>query len=966
MRTFFKIALSYVLILLGASCAKQDLQPEPPKKDNPGQESGMTFSLVAETCVDSEGKNVLGGTDISWSEGDKIGIWDGEALCVFTAVKQDGKFVFTGTASEADTYWAVYPWTEGLSVDASGATPVFNSSVPSDQQACKGSFASGASLAIGKSIGSSKVIQMKNVCGFFKFNFPEAQINAQKPGSLNRIVLTSLAGTKISGALSFTLDGSGVPSVVSAPKATGDETITFGFDEELPEAGATYYFCALPADLGSADGGIKLAFSRSGDCAVASKSGGAGKSNVLARNTVLNLGPIVPDWTPVDGEEPDDTTPDPTGSFDYSLLSGTSHPKVYMTDEDFRVLKKYLAEGSYPILSEVSARVVSYAEAILGRAIPTEAEYRTQYPNYTDHNSGDWYTYKSLHRTNIAAGANNRLINDAYAYRITGDEKFLTDAIKVFDQLCEDPDWCPDNGLSMAETALGFGIAYDWLYYDLSLEERTKIRANIISKALNAKKNYATQTNVGQVNNAGMMAALVAIYEKGKTAVKDEIEKSLTGNLSIVNNMYGATGSTFEGYGYWNYGNTFQTIYNEILLTAFGTDKGIGEVAGFKSTGKFMLYLSDHLEPFKYSDGGSSSVAIQPALWWFAAHYQSPSFLANDIYLQNKKPSSGSGRTMFIMPCVLAKYAPLDLSQVSAPSSDIFVDSNSSKSPVLMVRTGWTNTERDKYLGLKAGVAKVNHGHMDVGSFAYHANGKVWSTDVGHKAYYVYTSKGAVGTTSQTSPGWRPLAYNAMGHSTICFVNYSGSTEKTYPTDHLITAKSTILESYDTAEQKGGKIDLTPLFVGQVTSATRKAVIYKDAYLKIEDEITALSGEDAQLVWRLVTPASVAIVDDLITLTQGADVMYLSLVSSNPAIAITPHNWGDFADARPGTEFGWEAEKPAWDESHPGNYITGFTLTIPKGTSVTLTTTLSPFAPGSKEAGTTAETPGFGDDNYNW
>lgn len=320
---------------------------------------------------------------------------------------------------------------------------------------------------------------------------------------------------------------------------------------------------------------------------------------------------------------------------------------------------------------------------------------------------------------------------------------------------------------------------------------------------------------------------------------------------------------------------------------------------------------------------------------------------------------------MFIMPCVLSKYPKIDLMSAVPPASNLWVDSNGSKCPVLMARTSWTNTERDKYLGLKGGMAKVNHGHMDVGSFAYHANGKVWSTDVGHKSYYTYTTKGASGY-EQTDSGWQPLAYNAMGHTTMCFANYCGDIKKTYPTDHIVTGKATILESFNSAEEKGGKLDLTPIYVGQVSSATRKTVIYKDSYLKVEDEIKALPDEDAELVWRFVTPAEIAISEGMIILSQGSETMYLVQTCSNQDIVITPHNWGGYSDARPGPEFGWEAGTPAWDESHPGNYIAGFTLTIPKGTSVSITTTLSPFRPGNKEAGTEAETPEFGDDKYDW
>lgn len=912
------------IILLFLSCAKEqgndDSYPT-------GDEGNMEFRVECEST-----RAVLDGLSVDFEPGDAIAIWDGVSLRRFEAVQTGDGLVFRGNAVDTDSYFALYPWSEDCLHTSISGTPVFKTLIPRIQRARKGSFATGSNVAVGRG-GRDHVIKMKHVCGFLKFSLPQAAVPSLTPGSINSVTLSSLGGVKLSGDFQVSIGAHGT-AVISSEKEDGDDSVIIDFEDADAEAGATYVFSVLPADLSE---GINLCFTRTGDKAKAVKVSGANENHV-ASNSILDLKTIIPDWTPSDGEEADDSTADPAGSFDYVSLGLSSHPRILLCDEDFKRLKGYLSDGSYPELTARHEKTIAYADGLVGVSIPTLNDIVTEYPSFN--------VQKNRHLEELARPALAHLFACSYAYRTTGEQKYLTECRAILEQLCKDDNWYPESFLSTAEIALGVAVAYDWLYYDLTKAERTLIRQNLCEKAIGARMEttLSLTNNTGQVHNAGLMAAAIACYEKDKSLCSALMEESISNIPSIVTEIYGPKGSYFEGYSYWGYGTNFQCVYNEILLTALGTEKGLYDNAGFRNSADYRLFMANQISTFSYSDGGRANPSPSPAMWFYAAHYQRPSLLFNELRLGKQDVS---GRMSPMIPCALAKYPELDTGSAASPSQSVWVDSNDAISPVVIVRKGWNGDEGDVYLGLKGGSAKVNHGHMDAGSFVYHAHGKVWSADVPQKAYSVYSDAGLTGR-GQNDPLWKALVFSSLGHSTMSFANYADGIleslfceEKVHPTDHIVDGKATIIESWTSGDELGARLDLTPLYDYQASSVKRKAVVQKDGSLRIEDEITARSSGDAKLIWRMVTPAGVAADNDGIVLSNGNKTMTLTTsCTSGNVNDLTMCNWGTYAQSRPtGGTWGWN-ETPSWDEEHSGYKVVGFTVTVPKGSTVVMTTRL--------------------------
>ena len=80
----------------------------------------------------------------------------------------------------------------------------------------------------------------------------------------------------------------------------------------------------------------------------------------------------------------------------------------------------------------------------------------------------------------------------AYAYRMTGDERYYARAVREMEAVCAFGDWNPIHFLDVGEMVLGLAIGYDWLYDRLPGEVRARISRAIVEKgfALTAIPKY--------------------------------------------------------------------------------------------------------------------------------------------------------------------------------------------------------------------------------------------------------------------------------------------------------------------------------------------------------------------------------------------------------------------------------------------------------------------------------------------
>lgn len=631
-----------------------------------------------------------------------------------------------------------------------------------------------------------------------------------------------------------------------------------------------------------------------------------------------------PDPAPViDDSEDDDPSADiVTATFDYGRIREMGHPRLLMTEDDFSVLKAEIAKGSNRMLCKTNDYTLNLAREYLEDGQKVE---------YVLDVSGE----RLLGQSRLAL---KKIWAYSYAYKVTSDRKFLAAALADLTTVCSFPDWHPSHYLDVAEMALGVSIAYDWLYYDIPDALRLKVRKALHDFALMTypAQNYfhGRNNNWNSVCVGALTATAIVLYEKYKQLCVTSIEEGISANRDALDVIYGSDGSYPEGYSYWNYGTCYEMLLAQMLIRIFGNCAGLDEQEGFRKTAEYMLFmLGPDDKPFSYSDGGSSSRARLIPMWWFAAKYDNPSLVLNEMEYFNTG-DYGDSRYMPFIPCILKDFDPLKR-KAAYPDKEIW--HGGKNIPVVMVHTGWNWNEGDYYLGIKGGYASYSHGHMDAGSFQYVADGERWSKDFIEPDYSEMDVQlapygGRFFDMSQSSLRWDITKMNNIVHSTISCRNSDGSVPgKLHVTDHRVDGSALLEEVYETPERLGAKLNMTAPLSDAVAEAHRTVVLVNRRDLEITDRIKAKSTMDANVEWRMLTLASGTIQPGSIMLKRHGKVMYLKAQTTdgNP---VKYNIW-------PSTRSTDWADRP-WDEKTTEEVV-GFTYTVPAGTEVTFRTVLT-------------------------
>ena len=511
-----------------------------------------------------------------------------------------------------------------------------------------------------------------------------------------------------------------------------------------------------------------------------------------------------------------------------------------------------------------------------------------------------------------------RVLNLSYAYRMTGQDKYRERAEKEMLAISEFSDWNPSHFLDVGEMTMALAIGYDWLYDELSKESREKIKEAIVNKGINPsfdnKFNWflTANHNWNQVCNAGMTYGALAVSEDYPDLAKRVIDRAVQ-SIKLPMEEYKPDGAYPEGYGYWNYGTSFNVMFLSAIEKAFDTDYGLIETPGFLETSDFLQNMTGVTgQCFNWSDS-SSGGTLSPAMFWFAQRRNDPSVLwVEKTYLATNDYSKYTKDRLLPALMIWGKGIPLE--QISEPSSRFYIGEGSS--PVCLMRTSWTDPN-GIYLGFKTGSPSVNHAHMDMGSFVMEADGVRWACDLGAQNYESLESKGmSIFGRSQDAQRWTIFRMNNYAHN-VLIVNNELQQVKGY-------AK---IDKYsDKPEFSFAVSDLSTVYSGQLAKLTRGVGIVDQSYVVIRDEIQS-SSSPAIIRWNMLTKADVKI--------TGANTAELTSEGKKLLLKVQAN-----ATIRMKT---WSTEPTNdYDAPNPGTTLIGFECEIPANSCETLQVLLIP------------------------
>ena len=209
MRNFWGIFVAFALLLVG--CSTDTI--------NDGEtivgDGATTLTLSIQSTRTALGEKVGDTYPVYWSEGDKIavnGVASSEAV-----IKAENRSVATfKVESELSTpYYITYPYSEGVSPKV-----IF----PTEQEFAEGTFAQGYAPMCGYTENRGGNVELKHLAGVLRF-----PVKASSEGiTLEKVVITSLNGTKISGE--FAVD---CTTAVIGTSTNSSSTITYSLPDNF-------------------------------------------------------------------------------------------------------------------------------------------------------------------------------------------------------------------------------------------------------------------------------------------------------------------------------------------------------------------------------------------------------------------------------------------------------------------------------------------------------------------------------------------------------------------------------------------------------------------------------------------------------------------------------------------------------------------------------------------------------------
>jgi hypothetical protein len=410
------------------------------------------------------------------------------------------------------------------------------------------------------------------------------------------------------------------------------------------------------------------------------------------------------------------------------------HPRILFTAADVPAIRQRAASSA---LEPAARRVVARAERDLHAPPLIPSITKRGEPDPPGEQKG----------LACARALQGRVFTLAMAFTLTGEKKYRDAAVAELRHALDDwRIWVdtahpPPFDLMNGELCLTFGVAYDWLYADLTPAEREEIRTGVERRGLKAYLDAVTSAkppsfvtahhNWNPVCNGG--AAVLALALEGESDLSRRVLDIAVPAMDHYWDHLGEDGGWDEGTGYWTYGHRYAFMAADALRRA-GRTGGAERFAlkGARATGYFPIVFNPGTT-LTAGFGDSNSRVNDPLLYFLGREYRNADF----IWFQDR-----------------ARVQPIDrdgwpeeaLTLLWRPSGEAWLPENNQPfTPALPASTvfpsiGWAfmaprQPDPPFFLALKNGSLAANHTHLDLNHINLGVGNSMLLPELGSRPY---------------------------------------------------------------------------------------------------------------------------------------------------------------------------------------------------------------------------------------
>ena len=393
--------------------------------------------------------------------------------------------------------------------------------------------------------------------------------------------------------------------------------------------------------------------------------------------------------------------------------------------------------------------------------------------------SDDGYNSINLRLNEVEEEA-AKLVELAFAYQVTGEEKYAELAYDIMLALGEWTHWGPGYMANCANAASSFAIAFDWLYNYINekkgaeaIEELAFILYDkAIKHGVASSKGsfcqfprtsgfgdkYVDRTDsFNAICSSGMIIASLAIANENIAFSADEAEQANELALAQTNvkylignnlrnladyglNQYAPDGSYIESVTFWALGTNALMKTIMALESAAGTDYGFKNTWALEKTFYYACYIANgNGDAWDYHEGALGTIVNADVLTVDTQMFNyAGKIFGDDTLIAIRKNQLDGGKTVSIFDVLF--YPAGDVTADTTLELDYYMEGIDA----FISRTGWEKD--DMFVGIMGGANQYykygdsesgeKFGQIDSGNFIYENLGIKWIVDHGSDDIY--------------------------------------------------------------------------------------------------------------------------------------------------------------------------------------------------------------------------------------
>lgn len=470
-----------------------------------------------------------------------------------------------------------------------------------------------------------------------------------------------------------------------------------------------------------------------------------------------------------------------------------------------------------------------------------------------------------------------------WAYRVTGQRKYLVRLKEHILAMANLENWCGDHFYLMTSRALvSLGMAYDFLYDEFTPEERECMARAMVEKgfvpALALYYGHGDEalwpwcirrTNWNFISNSGIIFAACVLFGEYETELCADVLEKAVQSMEYACIYLAPDGELFEGLGYAAYSWNYMVFAFQALINNFGTAFQLDTAAGSQNSYKIPFTVMTNVGTFSQGDVVTSLRLNTTYTLWSARRFHD-----HNIQCMRHMQMASQGGTDPAFTDLL--WFDDEAYPVAHFDLDYLYESTQSA----ISRSGW---ETDSVvLSIHAGDNTLEHSHADLGNFEFELLGYRFAQEMGIDEL-IYCAPGS--------------QYQLRGHDDYYVARAEGHNVYVINPDRSLGQRSIGKAVINILKQETDNvqymIDMESAYSGQVKDAKRYYELKENRRVfVVQDEIVPLNnGDKVYWFWHtfadigLSDPRAVEMEDNTVILTaDGGRRLHIQIDANIPFV----------------------------------------------------------------------------------